>query len=94
MIYAELTMPNVGSWNGRWSQEKEMHIKPLSQAYKDLVGKTFHYNFGDGWCACVSFYEIDGTSRAWRTMKKNNRGFMGYDWMISSIRAVGRIERI
>ena len=33
MIIFELTFPNRGSWNGKWSGEKDRHM-PLPKPYK------------------------------------------------------------
>ena len=39
MIIFELTFPNRGSWNGKWSGEKDRHIivKRDSQVPKDII---------------------------------------------------------
>lgn len=51
MIVFELTFPNRGSWDGKWSGEKDRHIivKKDFQVPKDRVGKSYYYDFGDGW---------------------------------------------
>ena len=51
MIIFELTFPNRGSWNGKWSGEKDRHIivKRDSQVPKDRIGNSYYYDFGDGW---------------------------------------------
>ena len=67
MVSFELTMPNVGSWNGKWTgaDKKYFLIKNLSKselaniAFKD--GRvSFYYNFGDGWGANVAAEIVDG----------------------------------
>ena len=56
MIVFELTFPNRGSWNGKWSGEKDKHIivKKDYQVPKDRIGKSYYYDFGDGWGASIS----------------------------------------
>lgn len=86
----EITMPNVGSWNGKWTGAENLHFafrglhKPV--ALKVMDGKderNFHYNFGDGWSANIKVKPIDAKIKA-KILRKNS-GFMGYDWMIDSI---------
>lgn len=57
----ELTMPNVGSWNSKWTGADKRYyvIKKISKRYFDAqeffaqlkqAGRdSFYYNFGDGW---------------------------------------------
>ena len=53
IVCFELTMPNRGSWNGRWSQEKDRHIitKTDRQISKkkcqELDGQSFYYRWSD-----------------------------------------------
>ena len=95
IICFELTMPNVGSWDGHWTQEEEKHLifKHVSDKFfkeneKKLVG-SWYYNFGDGWGALVSGSVIDSKER--QKLSKINRGFCGYGWMVQSIMLVGGI---
>lgn len=86
-----LSMPNRGSWNGRWSGEDSMYcvIKPYNKSYDNIINESFYYNFGDGWGASIKVERIDGnTSRKYRKLSK---GFCGYDWMINSIISHGKI---
>jgi hypothetical protein len=100
----ELTMPNVGSWNGKWSgaDRKYFIIKKISDRFfkndiKKLfvdelclgTGRNFHYNFGDGWGANVRLELIDALEAKHRTKLSN--GFVGYDWMVDSIIRRGKI---
>lgn len=60
-ISFELTMPNVGSWNGKWTgaENKYYVIEKISDRYlnskeyfKTLLERgwdSWYYNFGDGW---------------------------------------------
>jgi hypothetical protein len=95
----ELTMPNVGSWNGKWSgaDKKYYIIKTISDKYFNktlipLLGEQNHYwyyNFGDGWGAGVQMQII--TSSEAKVRRKNSKGFSGYDWMVDSIMRFGEI---
>lgn len=93
----ELTMPNRGSWNGRWSGERDVHIITKTdrqigkKRIEELDGRSFYYSWDDGWGALVSCRVIDAAES--RRLKKRNRGFCGYDWMVSSIIANDQIER-
>lgn len=83
---AELTMPNAGSWNGKFSGSGNTYTKKirLLKTEEHLIGKNFYYNFGDGWGANVSI-------RLKEPKEKATERFMGYDWMVSSILKNGKI---
>ena len=85
MIVFELTMPNVGSWNGKWSQERELHIKCRRECDvpKEYWDKSFIYDFGDGWTACITVKHMSYEKA--KKLEKKSKGFCDYDWMISSI---------
>ena len=93
-----LTMPGVGSWNGRWSGEGRFYGKV--EAYgsskaarqriaKILAGSPYHYRWSDGWAAMVTVTEPTGAEL--RNARKRSNGFCGYDWMIDSIEREQRI---
>ena len=91
-----LTMPNVGSWNGNWSGERQIYARTRKgilrgkKLYPNLNEGGYYYNFGDGWGAHVRVsYVTPGESKS--TMKKS-QGFLGYEWMIDSILANGEIR--
>jgi hypothetical protein len=96
IISFELSMPNVGSWNGRWSGESKRYIiRKTIRSQKDiekvqsLIGYHY-YNFGDGWGAGITVTEIDSSeSRKLDKYKKN--GFCGYEWMVKSLWNYGKI---
>lgn len=102
IISFELTMPNVGSWNGKWTgaDKKYYHIRKVSKKYfdkqehfKDLQAKSrdsWYYNFGDGWGANVSA-EIVNSQEATKR-RKLSKGFCGYEWMVDSIVYYGVIQ--
>jgi len=86
-ITFELTMPNVGSWNGKFSgaDNKYTVIKKLKNAEVDkLELKNYYYNFGDGWGANVNVKVSEKREKA-------TNKFMGYEWMIESIIKNGKI---
>ena len=85
MIIFTLSMPNRGSWNGRWSGEDRVYARIFhnNDVPKDIIGKDFYYNWDDGWCACVSVTKVDSKEAA--KIRKKSAGFCGYDWMIRSI---------
>jgi hypothetical protein len=92
----KLSMPNVGSWNGRWSGEGKMYVvtrsfpkKQEDEARKILDGKYYYYNFGDGWSAGVTVSQCDAKEAA--RIRRRSAGFCGYDWMINSIIKHGKI---
>lgn len=89
-----LSMPGVNSWNGRWTGEGQLYARVVNvgqpTAREIAAKKYFHYNFGDGWAAGVTVKEVDGKEA--RRIRKQSKGFCGYDWMIESIRSKGKIE--
>ena len=102
VISFELTMPNVGSWNGKWTgaDKKYYVIKKISKTYidkqehfKELKSKgkdSWYYNFGDGWGANIRAEIINSAEASKR--RKNSKGFYGYEWMVDSIIFKGVIE--
>ena len=89
-----LNMPNVGSWNGKWSGEGRNYIIKKSvtdkkfDELKEKGGSSFswYYSWSDGWGALVTCREIKKGER----LKKSD-GFCGYDWMVMSIMDYGKI---
>lgn len=92
MIVFELTMPNCGSWNGKWSQDGKKFIRTVSEKKvpKACWRENFFYHWDDGWTACVSTCRVDAKEA--RKLERKSDGFCGYDWMIKSICEKGRIE--
>ncbi len=98
IIWFELSMPNVGSWNGRWSGEGRCDTRirrfgrskaTKEQATKILAEGSYYYNFGDGWGATVSVREV--TAAEANKIERKSVGFCGYDWMIDPIIRDGEI---
>jgi hypothetical protein len=94
----ELSMPNVGSWNGRWSGEGRCYARirkfgrskaAKEQAAKILTEGSYYYNFGDGWAASVSVREVTAAEAG--KIERRSAGFCGYEWMIDSIIRDGEI---
>jgi len=94
----ELSMPNVGSWNGKWTGAGTYYAvfrnlgrgKGAAEKAQKLIEKgSFHYNFGDGWSARINVREVSG--RELTVLRRRSRGFYGYEWMVSSILKHGEI---
>ena len=94
-----ITMPNVGSWNGKWTGANNLYccFRKLGKKWTEKLlegqeSKSWYYNFGDGWGANVELKLVSGTES--RKMKKisKGKGFMGYEWMIDSILNCGEIK--
>jgi hypothetical protein len=97
----ELTMPNIGSWNGRWTGEGKkyyviQHVYKKQESGKRILelldGKesvSFYHRWEDGWGANVRLELIDAGER--RRRQKVSAGFCGYNWMIDSIIKHGKI---
>lgn len=90
-----LSMPNVASWNGRWSGEGKRYVRivPCRSRAKidELLAKGYwHHSWPDGWGAGVEVKEVDATTA--RKLKKQSNGFCGYDWMVDSIMQTGKIR--
>lgn len=91
LLAFELSMPNVGSWNGKWTGEGRPYIivdcllkNDAEKALAILDKGYFHYNFGDGWSAGITVKEIPDRKTAAK-MRKKSVGFCGYGWMVRSI---------
>lgn len=95
MVVFELTMPNRGSWNGRWSGENDTHIivKHNQSVPADIIGKDFWYTWDDGWSACISVTKLNSRSPEYRDLVKRNTGFCSYNWMVESIINFGEIRK-
>ena len=86
-----LTMPNVGSWDGKWSSEGKLYAivrelgrgKEAEEKAKELDGKNYYYSWSDGWGANIEVKIVKGAEST--KLKRKSVGFAGYDWMIDSI---------
>lgn len=85
-----LTMPNVGSWNGKWTGEDRVYARERNaKQYPNCKEDNYYYSFGDGWGANVEVRKVT-VVEANKYIKKSV-GFCGYDWMINSILLYGQI---
>lgn len=92
MIVFSLSMPNVGSWNGKWTQEGQcfVRIRRECDVPKEVWNKDFYYHWDDGWTACVGVTKMPSNEA--RKLERKSKGFCGYDWMIRSIIKFGEIR--
>lgn len=92
MIVFELTMPHVGSWNGKWTGANRQYIRTMDERKvpKEYWNKDFYYHWNDGWTACVSTTRIKASEA--QKLERKSAGFAGYDWMIRSIIRNGEIR--
>lgn len=85
-----LTMPHVGSWNGKWTGEGDVYAIVRSvKCYPNCTEGDYLYSWGDGWVANVEVRRVT-TVEANKYLKKS-KGFSGYDWMVDSILNYGEI---
>ena len=98
LLAFELSMPNVGSWNGKWTGAGRPYVKVvnLGQSQKAKVKAQpildkgyYRYDFGDGWAAGISVKAV--TPREAGQLRRKSQGFCGYDWMVESIMQDGCI---
>ena len=92
MIAFRLSMPNRGSWNGKWSGDGQLFVRCYKERLipKAYWEKSFIYRWDDGWTACVTTYKV--TPAEAKKLTKQSQGFRGYDWMITSIVRYGVIK--
>ena len=93
MIGFTLSMPNVGSWNGKWTGRDNIYFISRKNRKKEaeLDGKYFRYDFGDGWCAGIKCKKM--TAQEANKLRRKSKGFCGYEWMVKSILENGKIIR-
>ena len=86
-----LTMPNVGSWNGKWTGASNLYAKIKDgKSYPNCKEGNYYYRWDDGWGANVSVERV--TAKESHKYSKASRGFCNYDWMIESILHYGEIK--
>ena len=92
LISFELSMPGNNAWNGRWSGEGSLYAIVKSYRRMPTTFKLgyYDYDFGDGWRAAVTVREV--SRGAAQKLRKQSRGFNGYDWMVDEITVHGRIK--
>lgn len=84
-IEFRLSMPGVGSWNGRWSGDGRKYVIVRTVRRADLpklgdLPRSWRYSWDDGWAASVSARVMTKGER-----KPKSDGFCGYDWMVNNI---------
>lgn len=97
IVSFQLSMPNSGSWNGKWTGGGQPYFILRKFRKKDKVTflrennapKNFYYNFEDGWGANVKAEVI--TAKEATKRRKASHGFCSYDWMVDEIIQHGRI---
>lgn len=91
-IVFELTMPEKGSWNGKWTGEGENYTRLWDERKvpKDLWDTKHFYRWDDGWAACVSVRRMP--INVARKITRGSKGFCGYDWMIKTLVSDGYIH--
>lgn len=86
-----LTMPNVGSWNGKWTGEDIVYAKTKNvKLHPTCEEGNYYYSWDDGWGVKIEVKRVT-VKEANKYLKKSN-GFCGYDWMIDSILTHGKIK--
>ena len=92
MIVFELSMPHVGSWNGKWSGADRQYIRTMDERKvpKEIWNNDYHYRWDDGWEACVAVRRMNVNEA--RKLERKSDGFCGYDWMIRSLVKDGYIH--
>lgn len=98
MIVFELSMPQVGSWNGEWTGSKNYYAivrnlgrTKVAKAKEALLdGSSFYHNFGDGWGMSIKVRKI--TAQEATKIRKQSNGFYGYEWAVDSILRYGKIK--
>lgn len=85
-----LTMPNVGSWNGKWTGSSNLYcrVRKVNKTIREKVlkgkeSRSWHYSWNDGWGANVEARLV--TAPEAKKMEKLSKGFCGYDHFIDEI---------
>lgn len=91
-----LTMPGIGSWNGKWSGSGRLYAKTRraffrnKPIYPNLKEGLFSYAWDDGWRACIEVKFVT-PSEAKKT-ERLSQGFCSYEWMIDDLVKYGEIK--
>lgn len=91
-----LSMPNCASWDGNWSGNGNKYViikifrgkKEIEKAQKILDTRYYHYSWNDGWGAGITVKQIN--SKQASILRKESKGFCGYDWMVETICKYGK----
>lgn len=95
-VIFELTMPKNNAWNSKWTGDDEKHLIIMSKGKikkldEILCNAPYSYDFGDGWIAQIQVRFVNNYETS--KLRKLNKGFCGYDWMVKSIIDNGSIIR-
>ena len=91
-----LTMPNCGSWNGKWTGEGRVYaiakkaFRRGKEIYPLCKEGNYYHGWNDGWGANVEAKLV--TPREAKEVMKKSKGFAGYDWMVDNILMTGKIK--
>ena len=101
MILAfELSMPGIGSWNKKWSGEGRYYAmvknmgrsqKAKAQGHDIIANQPYNHSWDDGWRARIDVRQVDAQEA--RKIRRDTKGFCGYDWMVENIMLCGSIKR-
>lgn len=91
-----LSMPNRNSWDHGWSGEGRKYVilktfkskKSIEKAQRLLRTGYFRYSWSDGWGAGITVREVDSIEA--RKLRKESKGFCGYNWMVDTILMYGK----
>lgn len=92
-----LSMPGCPSWNGKWSGDGRKYVivktfrgaKQEANAQGILLHGCYHYRWDDGWSAAIEVVKVEKNEAA--SLRRTSDGFCGYDWMVDTIVAYGKI---
>lgn len=91
LVSFTLSMPSNNAWNGKWSDAENLYCRVFNlskkQAERVLAGRYYSHAFGDGWVAGITVEAVNATKA--RKLRKQSKGFCGYDWMIDNIKWYG-----
>lgn len=100
MILAfKLSMPGRNSWNGGWSGDGRFYAKVVNIGrIREAISKgksicdrgSYGYRWDDGWVANITVSEV--TPEEARRIRKQSKGFCGYDWMVRNILLYGETK--
>ena len=68
-----LTMPNVGSWNGKWTGSDRVYARARNaKQYPNCKEDNYYYSWNDGWGANVEVRKVT-VAEANKYIKKISR---------------------
>ncbi|MCW4048222.1 MAG: hypothetical protein NWE89_00665 [Candidatus Bathyarchaeota archaeon] len=90
-------MPGRNTWNGAWSGDGRLFAiirryksqKAEKRARSILERSAYSYSWTDGWRARVTVRQVNFADA--RRLRRESKGFCGYDWMVDSIESDQKI---